>query len=293
MRRIALVSLVLSAFLAGSACSSADTAPVVASVDVTLNKSRAALGSPIEMTFAFDVLPDATLPDGYRVMVHVLDEEGKEFWNDDHDPPVPTGQWTAGTPVRYTRTVFIPLYPYVGPATVRAGLYRDSERLRLQGPVAEDNEAPAREYTVASLEILPQTENLLLVRGAGWHNVEFSPDDPSREWEWTERVASLTFQNPRQDVRFYLDYDARPGMFAEPQRVTIRAGGQVITEFAADQDGQVLRQIDIPAAALGTGDRAEIQIEVDQTFVPAEQPNGGGDTRVLGLRVYHAFVEVR
>jgi hypothetical protein len=33
---------------------------------------------------------------------------------------------------------------------------------------------------------------------------------------------------------------------------------------------------------------AEIVIEVDQTFTP-----GGGDTRELGIRVFHAFVDAR
>lgn len=287
-----LASLLVAAGL-GAACGTSDSAPVVASVDVELGRTRAPLGSPIDMHYAFDVRPGVTVPEGYRVMVHVLDAEGREFWNDDHDPPMPTGEWSAETPIRYTRTVFIPLYPYVGQATVRVGLYRDTERLRLEGPVAEENELPAREYTVGALELLPQTENILLVRGSGWHNVEFSPDDPSREWEWTERVATLTFQNPRSDVTFYLESDARPGAFEQPQQVTVRAGTEVVSQFVADQAVPVLRQINIPASALGTGDRAEIQIEVDRTFVPAQQPNGSGDTRVLGIRVYHAFVEVR
>ena len=38
---------------------------------------------------------------------------------------------------------------------------------------------------------------------------------------------------------------------------------------------------------------AELRIEVDQTFVPAKLPAGGHDTRELGIRVYHAFVEPR
>ena len=42
----------------------------------------------------------------------------------------------------------------------------------------------------------------------------------------------------------------------------------------------------VTAAQLGAGDMAELTIEVDQTFVP-----GGGDTRELGIRVFHAFIE--
>ena len=42
----------------------------------------------------------------------------------------------------------------------------------------------------------------------------------------------------------------------------------------------------ITAAQLGTGDMAELVINVDRTFTP-----GGGDTRELGIRIFHAFVE--
>jgi hypothetical protein len=269
-----LVASVLLAVVAGagaSACSSADTAPVVATVNMTLGKDRAALGSPIDMTYEFDVAEGATLPAGYHVMVHVLDSEGDIFWIDDHDPPMPTEQWAAGTPIRYTRTVFIPL----------------------GGPVEAENARPEREYTVGTLELLSHTENILLVRGSGWYQVEFAADNPTNEWEWTEGTATLSFQNPRNDVTFYLEYDARPEAFDEPQQVTVRSGDQVIERFPADRRTIVMRRMDITAEQLGTGDRAELRLEMDKTFVPAEQPNGGGDTRVLGIRVYHAHVESR
>ena len=285
--------LLLVALAATAACSSTDSAPVVASVDVTLSKDEAALGSPIDMTYEFDVAEGASIPAGYHVLVHVLDEDGRVFWNDDHDPPMPTEDWQAGTPVVYTRTAFIPAVPALGEATVRVGLYREDERLRLEGPVAEENARPEREYSVATFTLVPLTENILLVRGTGWHPVEFDAEQPSREWEWTQGQATLTFQNPRQDVRFYLDFDARPDVFETPQVVTVRSGDQVVATFPADQIDRVLRQIDITAEQLGTADRAELTIEVDQTFVPADLPNGGGDVRVLGIRVYHAHVEIR
>ena len=41
------------------------------------------------------------------------------------------------------------------------------------------------------------------------------------------------------------------------------------------------------AAQLGDGEMAEIGIELDRTF----NPGGGGDTRELGIRVFHVFVE--
>jgi hypothetical protein len=78
-----------------------------------------------------------------------------------------------------------------------------------------------------------------------------------------------------------------------PQTVTVLAGDQLIDTFKVDHVGPRLLRIPIPAAALGTGEMAEIRLEVDRTFVPASLPAGGKDDRELGIRVYHAFLEGR
>jgi hypothetical protein len=45
---------------------------------------------------------------------------------------------------------------------------------------------------------------------------------------------------------------------------------------------------------MGSSESVEVKIGVDRTFVPALLEGGGrGDTRELGLRVFHAFVEPR
>ena len=49
-------------------------------------------------------------------MLHVVDADDELMWTDDHDPPTPTTQWKPGQTIEYTRTVFVPIYPYVGEA---------------------------------------------------------------------------------------------------------------------------------------------------------------------------------
>jgi hypothetical protein len=289
-----LVLGILGAAATAAGCSSADTAPVVANVTLEVNKTRAALGSPIDLTYHFNVVEGATVPEGYRVLVHVLDDEGQVIWTHDHDPPMPTADWRSGTPIEYTRTIFIPAFPYLGEASLRVGLYRDNERVRLAGPDADENDSPAREYTVARFELLPQSENIFVIYQSGWHAPEVAADAPTREWQWTERQATLSFLNPKQDVTFYLEYDARPDLFGEtPQTVTIWAGDQQVQSFSADQSMAILRRIDISAAQLGDAERTELRIDVDRSFVPAQQAGGGADVRELGVRVYHAHVERR
>ena len=149
-----------------------------------------------------------------------------------------------------------------------------------------DLDAPAGD--VARLAAQP------LAYTSGWHPPESDATVPESTWRWTRQTATLSFANPNGDAAFYLDYAARPNVFAEgPQTVTVSIGDQVLQSFAAQAAGRRLRRIPLDAAALGTGDRVEIQIAVDRTFVPATLPSEGRDERELGIQVYHAFVVLR
>jgi hypothetical protein len=166
--------------------------------------------------------------------------------------------------------------------------------LPLAGIDSADRESTSREYKVGTLELVPQSENVFIQYRSGWHPDEYAPDNPSVSWRWTQKLATLSFANPRKDATFYFDYDARPDVFGgQPQVVTVYLGDQAITKFPADGPAATLRQIPITAAQFGSGEMVELRIEVDKTFVPAKLPNGGKDPRELGIRVYHAFIEVK
>jgi hypothetical protein len=240
-----------------------------------------AIGSPVTLTYRFQVAPDARIDGDYTVFVHVLNPDGDQLWTDDHRPPTPTSQWKPGQTIEYSRTVFAPNYPYVGEATIRVGLYQGEKRLVLSG-----TDTSRHEYEVARLQIVPQSENVFLVDKSGWHPSEVAPENPSSEWRWTERRAVLSFRNPKKDATFYIEYDARADLFNPPQQATIRLGDQVIGSFAADAKERKLLTFPITAAQFGSGDMAELVLELDRTFKP-----GGGDTRELGIRVFHTFVE--
>lgn len=280
--------------VAVTACSTSDTAPPVATVSFTTNKPRVTVGSPIELTYKFDVAPDAKIPGDYRVFVHVTNPDGSTMWNDDHDPAVPTSKWTPGQTIQYTRTRFVPVFPYLGEATVEVGLYRDNDRLPLQGLDAADRESTSRSYRVGTLQLLPQSDNIFVIYKNGWHPAEFSPENTTLDFQWIQKTATLTFRNPRKDVNLYIEYDARTDIFSDrPQQVTVYSGDQVVGTFPADSSAPALKIFPIGSAQLGGNEMAEVRIEVDRTFVPAKLPSGGRDNRELGIRIYHAFVEGR
>ena len=125
-----------------------------------------------------------------------------------------------------------------------------------------------------------------LIYTGGWYPEETSPEST---WRWTHQTATLAFQNPKADATFYLEYAARPDIFADaPQTVTVSVGDQVLQSFVADAAGRRRRRIPLPGTALGNEDIAEIRITVDRTFVPANRVVGSHDTRELGIQVYHA-----
>jgi hypothetical protein len=279
-----LTSAALLIVLAG--CSGGnDTDPPVATPTLTLNHERVPIGSPLKLTYSFQVADNATFDGDYWVFVHVLDPEGERLWTDDHLPVVPTSQWKSGQKIEYTRTVFVQNYPYIGEARVRLGLYRQDTGKRL---ALNATEISRREYEVARFQLLPQSENIFLIFKEGWHPAEVAADNPAAEWQWTKKTSTLSFKNPRRDSVFYLEYDARTDLFPVAQQVTVRLGEQVLGSFAADSRERQLLTFPLTAVQLGPGDMAEIVIDLDKTFNP-----GGGDTRELGIRVFHAFVDPR
>ena len=114
----------------------------------------------------------------------------------------------------------------------------------------------------------------------------------SVEWQWTKKDATLVFKNPRKDSVFYFDVDNPGGVFNEPQQVQVRLGDEVVDTFTLTPGHEALRKISLAEAKLGSADMAELQISVDKTFVPAlVNAAASKDSRELGVRVFHAFVE--
>jgi hypothetical protein len=263
--------------------------PPVATASVHLNHDKAPLGSPLDITYKFVVASDAHFDEDYHVMLHVVDADDELMWTDDHTPPTPTTRWKPGQTIEYTRTVFVPIYPYVGEATLQLGLYSTATQKRL--PLNGDD-AGQRAYRAGKLQLQPQSENIVTIFKDGWHPAEVADHNASVQWQWTKKEATLAFKNPRKDSTFFLDLDNPGGLFKETQHVTVTLGGAVVDQFDLMPAAPQLRRVALKADQLGTGDMDEIQIAVDKTFVPMQLSAGASkDPRELGVRVFHAFIE--
>ncbi len=285
-------SLALAALAAAVAvgCARPAPAPGVATPTVTLNRTEVPLGGPIETTYAFAVADGARFDENLRVMVHYLDADGAFMWAEDFDPPTPTTDWRPGQTVTFTRTTFLPIYPYVGDAIIQIALYSAAGGARV--PLTGDDMGQLA-YRTATVRLLPQTSSVFTIYKEGWQGVESAPEDPGSEWQWSKKDGVLAFRNPQKDAMLYLDVDNPSAGKIAPQTVAVTVGDQTIDTFTIDSPSRILRKVPITAAQFGGDENVEMHITVDKTFVPAELPDGGGDRRELGIRVLHAYVDDR
>jgi hypothetical protein len=285
----ACVLAALAATLAGCGEAEDTTAPV-ANLQVSLSRPKVALGSPVEVTYKITVAPDAPAFGQRRVFAHFLDADDELMWTDDHDPPTPSTEWKPGQSIEYTRSMFIPSYPYVGAAKVVAGIYAPgtNERLKLSNEDRGD-----RSYKVVDFELLPQTENIFVIFKDGWHPSEVVTEGAGRtEWQWTKKEATIAFRNPKRDVVLILQLDNPATGPNAAQQVTAQIGDQTVATIPLKADVAPVLRYPVTAAQLGTGDMVEIKFTADKTFVPAlEASMKSSDPRELGARFFHVFVE--
>jgi hypothetical protein len=253
-----------------------------------VNRPRAPLGSAVEETYTWQLEPSAKkLGQDHRAFVHFLDSHKVLLFDDDHVPVPPPSSWEPGKTYTYTRTKFIPIYPYVGDVDVRVGMQPvgRGERVALKG-----DDAGLREYSVGKMELLPQTENIFLVYKDGWHNPESSAQNPSLERTWTKKDALVSFKNPKKDIIVYLEADTNAKAFDQPPVLTVAVGGKRGLVVPIENSEVFLKKIRVKAADLGDQEWVDLRLSMNHSFVPKAKGVNATDDRELGLMVYHLYV---
>jgi hypothetical protein len=282
-------AVVVAGAAAAAGCGRRQTAEVNDIVPkFEVNRSRAPLGSAVEITYTWQVEPTAKkLTQDHRAFVHFVDSHGVMLFEDDHTPVPPVTSWEPGKTYSYTRTKFIPVYPYVGDVDVRIGLspVGKGERVMLKG-----EDAGLREFKVAKIELLPQTENIFLVYKEGWHNPESSPQNPSLERTWTKKDALISFKNPKKDVIVYLEADTNFKAFDAPPVLTVAVNNKSGVTVPIANSEIFTRKVRIKAQDLGQDEWVDLRLSMNQSFVPKLKGVNSTDDRELGLLVYHIYV---
>lgn len=283
------LSGLLAAVVLASACGKrqpAEANDITPSIQVS--RLRAPLGSAIEITYTWTVGPQyKKLDKDYHAFVHFLDSHRVQLFDDDHVPIPATNTWEAGKTYTYKRTKFIPIYPYVGEVEVRAGLTPPSGRG--ERPALKGDDAGLREYRVAKMELLPQTENIFLVYKDGWHTPEASPQNPSLERTWTKREGLASFKNPKKDVLLYLEADTNFKAFQQPPVLTVSVGGNRGIVVPIENSELFLKKVRFSKEDLGDNEWVDLRLSMNESFVP-KSLGINDDERELGLLVYHLYV---
>jgi len=244
--------------------------PIVPSVEV--NRTRAPLGSALEITYTWTLEPGAEkLDQDYRALVHFLDPHEVILFDDDHMPVPPPSTWEPGNTYSYTRTRFVPVYPYVGDVEIRMGLYPYPGRG--ERPALKGEDLGFREYKVGTMELLPRTENIFLVYKEGWHNPETHPE------------------NPGKDIVIYLEADTCVKCFTETPELTVEVGNNVGIVVPIEDNQVFLKKLMVSAEDLGDEEWVDLRLKMNESFIPNQlDPPLNDDDRELGLNVYNVFV---
>lgn len=284
------MAIVACACAVAAACGRPEeTATPIASIAASLDAPRAEAGAPITVTYTFSVPAGAAaLPADRWVFVHALDESNELLWTDDHAPPTPTQAWRAGTPVTYSRTMFVPRGTEAGEVRIEAGVFSrgSGERLPLAG-----QDRGMRSYEVAVLAVTPAANPV--AAESGWYDAE-SGESPGRQWRWSRGEGHLSFANPKAPITLYLQLDQPVASLPASQTVEVRGPLGVLATVTVPAGAPQVAKVTIAAEQLGAADRVDVTVKVDSTFVPAATPQlKSTDTRELGVRLLNAFVEPR
>ncbi len=281
----------LLAVLVSGCGASRDDAPPVAAATVSVTPGQAAPGSPVEVQYRLEALTGGTPPAGTHLLfVHAVDAAGQVLWTDDHALPQAVDSWKPGTPIEYSRTMFVPRSAPAGPIQLVVGLYAPGTgaRVTLRG---ESTEPGA--YPVATLEIRPNPAEAFVAYTEGWHNPE-AGETLGREWRWSKGSGHLAFRNPRKPAVLWLEMDEPVAALASPQQVEVKVGGTPLETFTLEGQQPVVRRIAITAEAMGQADTVDVELVPRESFVPALIPAlKNSDRRALGVRVFNAYLALQ
>ena len=288
LREVRLGVLVVLATLALSMVGCASPPEPIGIVRLALDRASVPLGGSVEATFQFDLAPDfQPLTEDYLVSLQMFDQNEVLLWSAEHAPPVPTTAWQPRQSIRYTQSIRIPAYPYIGPAIVAVSLHSSVSRARL---ALAGNDLGGLAYRVASLTLSTPHESSFVMYDEGWHQLEFDVFDRT-SWRWSTDRAVLSFRNPNSAARLLLELQGRPNLFDAPQQLTLVVGGNTLDTVTLDSAAPVRLDYHMTVADLGEAADVRVELLIDQTFQPAAFDASARDTRELGIRLIDAYVE--
>jgi hypothetical protein len=137
------------------------------------------------------------------------------------------------------------------------------------------------------------TTRSLMGFGDGWYEQELNPRTGAH-WRWLSDRGTLRMRVPLTRISLdqfeaptavlHIEGESPLTYFPRGSIVTVRSASRVQLTRVLNADFA----LDIPIRDLGPSGEAEIILETDQTYVPAERSGRTQDRRHLGLRIFKA-----
>lgn len=276
-----LATVLLAA--SASACGSEKPKPY-GTAAVVPARAEVRAGTLTPLTLRFTMAGDAApLTGDHLVFVHANGANGELLWTDDHVPPRPLAEWKAGTTIEYTREMLVPAAIMPGPVTLSAGLYAPATGEKVPMDVA------AADGKGAGITVTPARGGPALFLD-GWHAAEMTPTGDG--WRWTRQQATVALPHPRRDATLVLVVDQPSTALSWSQEVVIAVGDTMVDTFSLAPGAREIRRVQVPSAAMGTGERTRVSISVAKPFVPQLVPAlNNPDGRELGVRVFGVYFD--
>ncbi|HET6267660.1 MAG TPA: hypothetical protein VFG11_08080, partial [Acidobacteriota bacterium] len=175
---------------------------------------------------------------------------------------------------------FVPENIPAGTYVIELGMYQTSGRgelMQLNAPKRGD-----RAYDLGRIQIALPSSKAEYV--SGWYDAESEPQERWYHWRWMGKSAVLRVENPKADSLLYLKAAAELTRFPKSPQVRVSVNGQEIDSFEVDTP-EFSKMYHVAKKDLGPGERVELKVETDATFVPASD-KVSQDRRELGLKVF-------
>ena len=207
--------------------------PPVATPSLTLNHDKVPIGSPVKLTYKFDVAAERDVR--RRLLGLRARARSERRAAVDRRPPAVAADLDveAGSDHRVHADgvrAELPVHRRGGrPAGPLQPGHRQAPDAERAGGVPQG--IPRREVPAAAAvrEHLPDLQGRLASGGSGAGQRRRPSGSGPR------RPPAISFRNPKKDATFYLEYDARTDLFNPPQQVTVRLGDQPVGDLRGRQ----------------------------------------------------------
>ena len=229
-----------------------------------------------------------------KVYVHFSDRSGNILFQDDHILSESIVDWGVDEVISYKRFVYCPILNYSGEVLLFAGLY-DPDNCLKRFEVLQYEDVGfgkvKKDYVrmKLNLQMLSKSSDELSTGRIrfkrGWYEAEVTENDSYR---WSKGTVYLGLSNIGVDSILYIKGWSDPRFLQQKEQKITLSIGEWSDIAVSDPDGNIIKKFLIPGEAFCDQAFCELEIKLEQTFIPAET-GMSKDYRTLGFMLREIY----